>query len=38
MTEEQKRLLSGMLKDYMPDDIDYTQIYKSLMQMVNLFL
>ena len=28
MTEEQKRLLSGMLKDYMPDDIDYADIQK----------
>ena len=28
MTEEQKRLLSGMLKDYMPDDIDYADIEK----------
>ena len=28
MTKEQKRLLSGMLKDYMPDDIDYADIQK----------
>jgi hypothetical protein len=28
MTEKQKRLLSGMLKDYMPDDIDYIDIQK----------
>ena len=28
MTEKQKRLLSGMLKDYMPDDIDYADIQK----------
>ena len=28
MTKEQKRLLSGMLKDYMPNDIDYADIQK----------
>ena len=28
MTEQQKRLLSGMFKDYMPSDIDYADIQK----------
>ena len=28
MTEKQKRLLSGMLKDYMPNNIDYMDIQK----------
>jgi len=28
MTEEQKRLLSGMFKNYMPSDIDYADIQK----------